>query len=385
MSRTNTADQTAAVNVVRVTPGSDEEREFIRLPRTLYAGNSNYVPWFNKSMRNLIAKRHPFFEHSDGEYFLAVRDGRPVGRIALLEPSRFNEYQNRKDARFYFFESIDDATVARAIFGHADEWAAARGLDTVIGPQGFSSFAGAGILVHGFDRRASMTMMPYHHPYYRELLEQCGFQKYKDFHSALLEADRHDLTPRFERAAEIARKRSGLEVPELTSKRELRAVAREVGKIYNDSWDDHAEFVPLTEAELEQIIDDLLLVSVPSLVRVFRSGGDVVGFVLAFPDLSRAMIKANGRLNPLTMLSLLWEKRRARHFLINGIGILPGHRRSGGLPLLFSEITRALHAHHAQSAEMTQIAETTDLMLSNVEKLGAEVYKTHRVYQKAVE
>lgn len=373
---------TDGIRIVTVTPGSPEEEAFIDLPGAIYAGNPNYVPWFTRQMRNLIAKRHPFFEHSDGEYFLARNDGRPVGRIAMLNPVRFNQHQKLADARFYFFESIDQVEVARALFDHAAQWAAERRLNRLIGPQGFSSFAGSGILIHGFDRRASMTMMPYHLPYYRELLEQCGFQKYKDFHSALLEADKHDLTPRFERAAEIARKRSGLTAPPITGRRELRRVAREVGRIYNDSWEDHAEFTPLTDAELEQIIDDLLLVSDPSLVRVFRSGDQIAGFVLAFPDLSEAIIRSRGRLTPVTMARLLLEKRRARHYLINGIGILPEHRRSGGLPLLFSEITRALHEHNAESAEMTQIAETTDLMLSNIDKLGAEIYKTHRVYQK---
>ncbi|MFP4483316.1 MAG: hypothetical protein ACLFO1_00530 [Spirochaetaceae bacterium] len=372
------------VEILRVDPGSREEMEFIRLPATIYAGNDRYVPWFTRNMRRLIARRHPFFEHSAGEFFVARREGRAVGRICMLEPRRFNEYRKRRDARFYFLELEDDAAVAGALFDHAAKWAADRGLDRLIGPQGFSSFAGSGILIDGFEYRASMTMMPYHPPYYRKQMEGQGFEKYKDFYSALLAEGRHDLMPRYRRAAEIAMKRSGLEAPPLRSKRELRKVAAEVGRIYNDSWDDHEEFVPLTDAELQEIIDDLVLVSVPSLIRVFRARGEVAGFVLAFPDLSEALIRANGRLNPLTMLSVLREKRRTNHFLVNGLGILPEYRNSGGLPLLFKEITDALRQHGAATAEMTQIAETTDLMLSNIDKLGAEVYKTHRVYRRAV-
>ncbi len=141
----------------------------------------------------------------------------------------------------------------------------------------------------------------------------------------------------------------------------------------------------MTEAELQEIIDDLLMVSLPSLIRVFRAEGRIAGFVLAFPDLSRALIRARGRLTPFTLLSILREKRKARDFIINGLGILPEYRNSGGLPLLFSVITDALHAHGTRTAEMTQIAETTDLMLSNIDKLGAEIYKTHRVYQRRLD
>jgi GNAT superfamily N-acetyltransferase len=336
-------------------------------------------------MRRLIARRHPFFAHSDGEYFLARRDGEAVGRIAMLEPRRFNAYQDRRDARFYFLEFDDNVEVSRALLDRAAEWARERGLGRLIGPQGFSSFAGSGILIDGFEHRAAMTMMPYHPAYYRGHVEAWGCEKYKDFYSALLDASRQDLTPRYRRAAEIARKRSGLEAPVLRSKRQLRKLAREVGRIYNDSWADHEEFVPMTEAELQEVINDLLLVSLPSLIRVFRAEGKIAGFVLGFPDLSRALVRANGRLNPITLLSILREKRKTRDFIVNGLGILPEYRNSGGLPLLFSEITDALHAHGAKTAEMTQIAETTDLMLSNIDKLGAEVYKTHRVYQRELD
>ena len=375
---------TDRIEVHAVSPGSREERAFIDLPDRIYAGNPNYVPWFRRGMRRMIAKQHPFFAHSDGAFFVATQRGRTVGRIAALEPKRFNEYQVKNDARFYFFESEDDEAISRALFERAEQWATDRGLDTLVGPKGFSSFTGNGILIDGFDYRASMTMMPYHLPYYQKLLEGAGFEKEQDFYSALLREGTQDLSARYRRAAEISRKRSGLEVPPLRTKGELKRVAAEVGRVYNESWEEHADFTPVTEAELQEMVDELMVVTTPSLIRVFRAGEEVAGFVLAFPDVSRAMQRAKGRLNPLTMLLLLLEKRSTRHFLVNGLGILPQYRKSGGLPLLFTEITDALREHGARTAEMTQIADTTDLMLSNIDKLGGEVYKTHRVYRRRI-
>jgi hypothetical protein len=307
-----------------------------------------------------------------------------VARIGLLEPRAFNEYRGKRDARFCYFDTKDDIEAVRALFSHAEQWARTRNLDRLIGPQYFSAFSGAGILVDGFEHTASMTMMPYHHPYYRELLEACGFSKYKDFYSARIDATATSLPVKYERVADITRKRGNFTVRELSSKKELKRVGREVGRIYNESWEDHDEFRPLTPAEIDRIVEDLLLVTEPSLVKVVERGDELAGFILAFPDLSQALIKAGGKPNLLDMLSIMREKRRTRRFLINGMGILPQYRRSGGLALLFHEISISLRAHKVREAEMTQIAETTDLMLSNIDKLGAEIYKTHRVYEKKV-
>ncbi|MFP4179257.1 MAG: hypothetical protein ACLFNZ_06055 [Spirochaetaceae bacterium] len=372
------------IRIVEVEPGSPEEKEFISLPFTIYRHNSRYVPWFKKQMKNILARRHPYFEHSDGEFFIALRNKETVGRIALLEPRRYNDYHRCRDGRFYFFDAKDDLEASRALFRHAEEWARARNLTRLIGPQGFSSFSGAGILIDGFEHTASMTMMPYHFPYYRELMESCGFVKHKDFYSAKIDARSQTLPVKYQRIAEITLKRGRFTVPSLQSKKELKKLAAEVGHIYNSSWGEHDDFTPLTEGELEQIREELLHVSEPSLVKVIRSGREVAGFVLAFPDLSRVMQKSRGRLNPYILYRMLKEKKKAEHFIINGLGILPEHRRTGGIAVLFNEITKSLREHGVKTAELTQIAETTDLMMSNIGKLNAKIYKTHRVYQKPV-
>lgn len=368
------------VEILPVQSGTSAEEEFIALPRRLYHGVEQFVPWFDRQMKAIIAGDHPFFEHSDGEFFIARRGADCVGRIALLNPRRYNELNQENAARFYFFDTENDREISHALFSIAREWARSRGLERIVGPQGFTSFSGAGILIHGFDRRASMTMMPYHHPYYRELVEAEGFLPVQDFHSPYLEASRHDLSPRYVRAAEIARKRGRFTSPPIRSKRELRSVAGEIRDAYNDAWQTRENYTPLTQSELDQIVEDLLLVSKPSLIRVLRSRGELAGFILAFPDLSEAMRKAGGRLGPLTYMRLMREKRRSRRFIINGFGLRPDFRKSGGTALLFYEITRALKEHRVLGAEMTQIAADNDLMMSNVDKLNADVVKTHRVY-----
>ncbi len=332
-------------------------------------------------MREILDRRHPFFEHSDGAFFLAEMDGRAAGRIAVLEPRRFNEYRKRRDARFYFFDCRDDAAVAGALFAAAAEWARSRGLSRLIGPQGFSGMSGGGILVEGFQHPPAMTMMGYNHPYYGKLAENSGFRKYKDFFSAWLDGAAYTTPEKIARVADITLKRGGFRVAAMRTKKDLAAMAAEIGRIYNESWEDHDEYCPLTEKELSRLASGLLLVSDPSLIKVILKGDDVAGFCLAFPDLSDALRAARGRLTPFSMLRLLAEKKRTRRYIINGIGILPRYRNTGGTAVIYRELERTLKSRNVLGADLTQIAETTVLMLKDMETLGGRVYKTHRVFQ----
>ncbi len=355
--------------------------EFINLPHRIFRDNPYWVPWFHQDMRSILDRNHPFFEHSQGEFFLVRRKGRAVARLAALENRNFNEYQGRKDARFYFFDSFDDPEAAHLLFQRVEEWARERKLDRVIGPQGFSGMTGAGILIDGYDRRAAMTMMNYHLPYYRELVESYGFEVYKDFVSAYLDAVAYQTPPKIKRVAEISLKRGSFWIPELRKKSEIRALGWEIGKIYNESWVDHEEYCPMTEAELNQLVDSLVTVTDPRIIKVIRAGEEIAGFLLTFPDLSPAIQKSKGRVTPLSLARLLYQKRTTREFIINGVGVLPKFQKTGATALLYYELERTLKGR-ALWAEMTQIAETTDLMLSDMETLGGEVYKRHRVYQR---
>ncbi|TVQ38698.1 MAG: N-acetyltransferase [Spirochaetaceae bacterium] len=363
-------------------------REFCDFPKRLYRNCPCWVPWFDRGLRRIIAAEHPFFEHSDGACFLVRRGSgtgcRTVARFALLEPRRFNQYRSKRDARFYFFDTENDPQVATAVFDFAAQWAHKRGLTRLIGPQGFSGFTGAGILIDGFERPAAMTMMNYTFSYYRPLIEGAGFSKYKDFVSAELIAAQFTPSQKQQRVMELVMKRNRFRVPQFRNRREFRAAAAEIGRIYNQSWEDHDEFVPLTERELKELTDDLLLVTDPGLIKVMRRDDQIVGFILGFPDVTRALQRAGGRLNPLSLCRILRARKRTRTFIINGVGILPEFRNQGGTALLFSTIERSLRERGVLSAEMTQIAETTELMLAAMRDLGGRVYKTHRVYQRAL-
>lgn len=361
---------------------SPRGRQFIELPHRLYAGCRQWVPQFRVDMRAILDRRHPFFEHSEAGFFICRRVGRTVGTIGAIDNVTYNRHHGSKVGHFYFFDCEDDLAASHALFEAAFAWLRGRGLRQVIGPFGFSVM-GMGILVDGFEHRAAMTMMNYNYPYYQRLLEAEGFRKHRDQLSMFLDAKVFRLPDRVRRVAEIAMKRGSFEVPEFRTKSALRRYARDIGRVYNESFQSHGdEYNPLSPREIDQITKDLLTVADPSLIKLLLCKGEIAGFLFGFPDLSEALQRGKGRVNPISILRLLLEYRRTDWLIVNGAGILPKFQRLGGNALLYSMLEKVASRRKFLYVDAVQVAETTQLMLADLQTLGAKVFKTHRLYHR---
>ncbi len=371
-----------AVGTVRT--GRDA-REFIELPHRLYRAVPQWVPWFRTDMRRILSRRHPYFEHSYAEFFLVRRGPRVVARVAALENTQYNAHQKSKCAHFYFFEAEDDPEAATQLFETVRSWARDRGLDTLIGPFGLGGSTGNGILVEGFEHTAAMNMMNWNPPYYIRLLEGVGFAKSFDLYSAHLDTSTFKLPERVRSVADHVIARGRFTVLRFSSKAELKKIAARIGEVYNVSLASdttHAEAYPMSEAELQRATDDLMSVADPQLIKVLAYDGEVVGFVFGFPDVSRAIKRIDGRLGPLAILRLLRDLRRTPDLIINGAGILPKFQRLGGNALMYAAIEETARTRAFRDVDLVQIADTTSLMLSDIQTLGGTIWKVHRVYTR---
>ncbi len=370
------------ITVEKVDPGSRlQVRQFIELPHRLYAGVPQWVPPLHRDVAETMdRKRHPFYERSDAEFFLALRDGRVVGRIAFLENRPFNSYRGVRQADFYFFDFENDPEIPTALMGRMLEWARARGLDTIMGPKGFSALDGYGILVDGFEHRQLMMMMNYNHPYYPALLEGLGFEKEVDFISSYINRKAYRLPERIRAAARIVEERGTLRVKRFKSKRELVSWAGKIGDAYNRAFVRNWEYYPLTERQIDYVVKNILLVADHRLIKIIARGDDVVGFLLVFPDISAALQRIRGRLLPFGIPRLLLEMKRTDWLALNGAGILPEFHGIGGNALLYSEIEKTLNDTRFTHVDLTQVAETAVQMQRDLAALGARPYKRHRVY-----
>ncbi len=374
--------------MVTIEPIDTESRSqverFVSLPYRLYRDCPQWVPPPMIDVRTMLNRRkHPFYEHSAADFFVAVQGGVVVGRIAALENHPFNQYHGKKQAQFYLLETVDDREVVTALFERVQEWAHARGLEQVVGPKGFGVLDGYGLLVEGFEHRQMMTMTNYNLDYYPRLVEGLGFEKEVDFVSCSIDARLYRMPERIHRIAERARQRGNLRVLRFKNKREIvRHWTRRIGRTYNQSFINNWEYYPLTDKEIDFLVSNILTIADPRLIKAIAHGDDVVGFLFAFPDVSAALQRARGRLNPLSITDLLRELRRTDWVALNGAGILPEFQGRGGNALLYVEIEKSLEEFtQFKYAEMTQVAETAVQMRNDLENLGGHPYKNHRVYR----
>ncbi len=368
------------------TANKAQVRRFVQLPYRLYKDCPQWVPPLDLDAYNqLNPKKHPFYEHSDVEFFLAVRDGRDVGRIGAIENKPFNQYHKSKEADFYFFECENDPEAAAALFQTVFDWAKSRGLDCVVGPKGLGPLDGYGLQVFGHEHRQTMTMLTYNLPYIQQLVEAQGFVKEVDFVSCYLPADKFQIPERVERIARRAAERSGLAVKKFKNKKELVGWADRIGDAYNKAFINNWEYFPFTKKEIDFVVENILTVADHRLIKIITHGDEAVGFLFAFHDVSAALQRAKGKLNPLSLADLLLEMRRTHTVSVNGMGILPEYHGKGGNALLYAEMGHTLLEFRQFShVEMTQVAESAEQMRADLKNLNGVEYKNYRVYRKTL-
>jgi GNAT superfamily N-acetyltransferase len=364
-------------------------KDFLTLPFRLYADTPQWVPPLEMDDRiRLDPKRYPFYQHSQAGFFLAYEGTRVIGRIAVIDNRIYNQFHHEATAFFYLFECENNQTVANALFEAAFEWARARGLTKMLGPKGFTVFEGFGLLIKGFEHRPAFGQ-PYNPPYYPNLVEAVGFQPERDGLSGYLSSDMQ-FPPRVHELAERIAKRRRLRVARFRTRKDLRALIPKLKDLYNSALRGTGGNAPLTDAEVKAMADQLLWFSDPRLFKiVYKIAGpgkedeEPVGFLIAYPDISAALQQTRGKLFPFGWITLLREFKRTDWLNINGAGLVPEYRGSGGTAIMYSELFKSVvETGQFKHAEVVQIGTENENMLREMENFGVDFYKIHRTYTK---
>lgn len=358
--------------------------DFLRLPFFIYRDIPQWVPPLQIDERlRLSPKRFPFYKHSLASFFLAYAGTRPVGRLAVLDNRRYNEFNKTKTAFFYLFECENNKEAATALFNAAFDWARSRGLDLIFGPKGFTPLDGFGLLVKGFEHRPAFGL-PYNPAYYVNLIEAQGFVKEGESASGYL-GTQIQFPPRIHQLAERLAQRRGLRMLRCNTRRDLRALVSYLKELYNSSLEDTTGTTPLTDEEVDTMANQLIWLADPKLVKLVMKNDKAVGFLLAYPDVSGALQKTRGRLFPFGWLTLLLELRRTDWININGAGLLPEYRGSGGTAILYSEMFKSVSGNSRyKHADVVQIGIENENMQREMENFGIDFYKMHRTYSRAL-
>jgi hypothetical protein len=365
-----------------------ELKRFVKVPFHLHRESEQWVPpLVFERMQFLDRKKNPWFEHGEAEYFLAERDGEPVGRVTAQIDSRWDTYQGGNDAMFGFFETAEDPEVAQALFGAATEWAAERGRERILGPMDFTTNDEIGILIEGFERQP-MILEPWHPPYYQRLIEAGGFTKAMDVlmwelrMGKLKEGEKVD--PSIHAAAEKALRDEGIEIRNMR-RREMAAEVRRFMDVYNEAWGDNWGFVPITDAEVEFQAKNLKQVLDEEWTFMAEKDGEVVGAALTLPDINQVLAKLNGRLLPFGWAKFLLGRRKIDRLRVLALGVKHDYRHTGVAAGLYLEhIKMAALPDKIHWGEMGWILETNKPMNRAMEGMGGKVVKKYRLYERSL-
>lgn len=369
---------------VRVVPVRERwsRRRFISLPWNIYADDDAWVPPLRTDVRELMSADHPFHEHADVEFFLALdATGEAVGRIAAVVNRLYNEFHDAATGFIGLFESIDDPAVAAALLETAAGWLRARGMTEAIGPFNLSTndeLYSPGILLDSYDTPPAL-LMAHNPPYYPALFDGAGWEKRRDLLSYWLEEE-NTAPDRLVRGMErMAGRIEGLVIRRLRLAELDREVDR-IKEVYNAAWERNWGFTPLTDREIQHLADDLKPIVDERYALIAEVRGEPVGFALAVPDYNQALKHVNGRLFPTGLFKLLWHRRKIDRVRVLTLGLKPEYQRKGIDALFYLTIYQNGLEAGMHRAEAGWILEDNWGMRRGLERLGGYVHKTYRVY-----
>lgn len=368
-------------NGVTFVTEKDEKKEFIEFPYTHYAGNPNWVAPLKIEQKKLInTEKNPFYKNGEIALFLAEHNGKPAGRIAAIIDHRYNEYHQTKTGFFGFFEAIDNQQVTNLLFKVAEDWLQDRGMTEMLGPANPSMMDEVGILVQGFDKPPSI-LMPYHKSYYDKLITGAGLEKAMDLFTYEVNQDGVDRD-RMNRAVEIVRKRlPDLKIRKVKLKK-IRDEVKIIRDIFNAAWKNNWGYIPLSEAEFDQLAKDLKSIVDDDFAHIAEINGKPVAFSVALPDYNQVFKKMNGTLFPTGLIKILWNKRKINKIRTALMGVLPEHQGKGIDALLHHESIENGLKRGFWSSEVGWILENNVNMIRVAERIGGTLDKVYRMYSK---
>jgi GNAT superfamily N-acetyltransferase len=360
---------------------------FIKLPWRLYRKEPNWVPPLLMDVKKrLDRKKNPFFRHAEAQYFLAYRDGHPVGRITAHVDRNFNSFQDNEWGLFGWFECEDDPEAARALLDAAEDWLRERGRDRMVGPMDFTTNDECGLLIEGAEH-PPIILCPWHHPYYQRLFEQdLGMQKAMDLYMwRLYVQDREKVHPAIWEMADKLESEHGI-VCRNFRKKDLQAEVARFVELYNSAWERNWGFVPLTEEEVRHYAKDLgpVLDENWAMFAERKDTGEVVGGALTLLDYNQVLAKLNGRLLPFGWLRALRERKKIDAIRVIILGVTPEYRHTGVAARLYQMHFDAAERTPQKGGEMGWTLEVNEPMNRALEGMGAEIKRRYRIYERTL-
>lgn len=370
----------------RIDPTKSNLKKFTQYQIDLYDGNPYFVPpLVSDDVATLSPEVNPAFDFCDAAYFMAYRDGKPVGRIAGIINRQVNEKSGSKTARFGFIDFIDDPEVSEALLSAVEKWSKEKGMTELIGPLGFTDLDHEGMLVEGFEELSTMATI-YNYPYYPKHLERLGYTKDSDWVEFLMEVP-DSIPDKYNRIADIVKQKFGLRVIKFNNRKRIK---EEYGKaifhLVNDAYANLYEYSTLTERQIDYYINIYLgLLNLDLVTLVVDKDDRLVGIGISMPSMSRALQKSKGKMFPFGWYHLLkgLKGKNDRVDLLL-VAVHPDYQNKGVNALLFQDLIPYYIKYGYKYAESNPEMETNAKVQSQWDYFNNRQHRRRRSFKKNI-
>lgn len=378
----------APITVVPVET-AQQWHDFHHLPYALYARDPNWVPPLLLERKfHFDPKHNPWFQHGTAAFFVAYRDGKPVGRITAQTDRLHLERYNDATGHFGFIEAVDEQAVFDALLNTAEDWLRQQGMTRALGPVSFSMWDQPGLLVDGFDT-PPYVMMNHHLPYYEGHILAHGYAKAEDLIAYRYGPDAptgtlEKLLARAMRSGDVTLRNIRMDKAHFDSEIAMML------DIINDAWSDNWGYVPMTKAEIDDIAGMLKVLLRPGDVAIAEYKGQPAAFAAIFPNLNEAIRDMGGKLFPFNIFKLLWRMKvaRTKTARMPMMGVRKNLQASPiGAALALSVIKSVREFNFSRGvvdSELSWILARNTRVRHVIEMVGGQPYKTYRVFEKAL-
>ena len=360
-------------------------RTFVNFPEKLYRDNPYYVPpLVFDQMDTLDQKKGAAQEFCDSKLFLAYKDGELAGRVAAIVNHKANEQWNHKEVRFGWIDFIDDPEVSKALMDQVEAFGRSFGMESIVGPLGFTDFDPEGMLIEGYDALSTMALI-YNFPYYNDHMAALGFEKDADWIEYKVYIPQ-ECPPRWDRMFNIISQRTNCHLRPLTRKIiRQEDYGHKVFKCIDDCYKDLYNFTVLPQHMADKYLGFYLsILDLNYLSMVENENGDLVAFGITMPSIARALQKCRGKLFPFgwwhVVKSLFWKHEEGAEMLL--VGVHPDYQNSGINSLLFMDMFRKYRERGVVWAESNAILETNLKNQGQFRDFNPECRKRRRSYIK---
>jgi hypothetical protein len=383
------------VEVKKITDDKKGMNQFMRLPWTIYKDDPHWAPDLVMDLKKrLNKKQHPFYEFGDAEFFLAIKDGEVVGRIAAISNPKHNAYHHETTGFWGFFECINDQEVANALFDTAKGRLKTKGLSVMRGPMSCDTQDEIGMLYEGFDSHRYF-MMPHNPPYYMNLCSNYGMEKAKDLIAFSIDITKPipENIVRISRIVKQKMESKGFTFRQL-NKKQTEKDFRIIMDIYEAAWAENWGFTPITKRQFTELAENLkIIIDKGQVVIIEGPNGEPVGMACSLYDYMECTYWA--RKFPvrsqeiMQLLNLAWRLflkpkpkfKRSRLFLA---GVMPQYRGLGLDAFLYIHPFESAKKLGIKDGEMSWELEDNFAIIKPIEKLGGKIYKRMRIWDKKI-